>query len=258
MHRTHRPRAAHAAARIDPRAVAMAAATGTVAAALALASPSAQAGRPLASDDAGAADFLSCQIEAWGEKAGTDRATVIAPACGIAPGLELGADYTLPRPRDPIRSEAGLALKYAPEGWKLDLGGHELRFGLKLAGAWARPVDARWQGTGSSALGLASLSLGEPFAVHLNLGVARDRASRETATVANLALVWTPAEPLLLFAETQANNRRDTFGGTVNSVGARWWLVKETLGLDFSASREAVTGAKTSYTLGLGWYGLKF
>ncbi len=224
----------------------------------ALLSLPALAGRPLASDDAGTADFRSCQIEVWGEKAGSDRATVFAPACGIAPGLELGADYAQLRPRDPVRAEAGRALKLAPESWKHELGGGELRWGLKLAGAWAHPVDAGWQAAGTTLLGLASLALGDQFALHLNLGPARDRASRTTATLTHLALVWTPTEPLLLFAETQTNNRRDTFGPTVNSLGARWWLVQDSLGLDFSASREAGSGASTRYTLGLGWYGLKF
>ena len=58
----------------------------------------ANAGRPLASDDAGTADAGTCQVEVWAERSDRDRATVIAPACGIAKGVELGSDYTLPCP----------------------------------------------------------------------------------------------------------------------------------------------------------------
>lgn len=223
---------------------------------LALLTLPALAGRPLSSDDAGTADAGTCQVEAWAEKVGSDRATVLAPACGLLPGLEFGADVAVPRPRNGVRAEAGLALKLAPEGWKLGLGGRELRFGLKAGGGWLKPEGAGWQATGSSLLGLATLEATETVSLHLNLGAARDRASRVTASVASLALVWTPLEPLLLFAETQANNRRDTFGATVNSAGARWWLLKDTLGLDISASREAASGATTTWTLGLGWYGI--
>lgn len=218
----------------------------------------AHAGRPLASDDAGTADAGTCQVEAWAEKAGADRASVLAPACGVLPGLELGADYTQPRPRDPVRAEAGLALKLAPESWKLGSGDGAVRLGLKAGAAWIKPSDAGWQGSGSSLLGLATLPLGESFELHLNLGLGRDKASRTRAGLANVAVVWTPTEPLLLFAEVQANSKRDVFGATVASVGARWWLVPDKLGLDLSASREATSGATTLWTLGLGWYGIGF
>ncbi len=218
----------------------------------------AQAGRPLASDDAGTADAGTCQLEAWAEKARAERATVLAPACGLVPGLELGADFTQPRPRDTVRAEGGLAVKLAPESWKLGSGDGAVRLGLKAGASWLKPTGAGWQASGDSLLGLASWPLGESFELHLNLGVGRDRASGTRAGLANVALVWTPAEPVLLFAEAQANSKRDTFGATVASVGARWWLVPDKLGLDLSASREATSGAVTLWTLGLGWYGIGF
>ena len=85
---------------------------------------------------------------------------------------------------------------------------------------------------------------------------ARDTASASSAALLNLALVWTPTERLLLVVETQRNDRRDVFGGTVNGMAARWWLVKDALGLDLSASRESRSGSPTQWTLGLGWYGI--
>lgn len=69
-------------------------------------------------------------------------------------------------------------------------------------------------------------------------------------------MAWTPLERLLLLAETQVNSKRELFGGTVMGLGARWWLVKDTLGLDLTASRESISGAKLVWTLGLGWYGI--
>jgi hypothetical protein len=214
------------------------------------------AGRPLTTDDAGTAAAGSCQVEAWGEKLGSDRAWILAPACGIVAGLEVGADYTRLRPGGPVRAEAGLALKWAPSQWQLDTGAGDLSFGLKAAGGWVRPESGSWKRAGDSLLGLASWELHPAWTVHVNLGVARDTASGASAALLNLALEWTPAERWLLVAETQRNNRREVFGAAVNGVAARWWLVKDVLGLDLSASREAQSGSPTRWTLGLGWYGI--
>lgn len=214
------------------------------------------AGRPLVTDDAGTAAAGSCQVEAWGEKSGGDRAWVLAPACGVAAGVEVGAEYRQPRPRSPVRGEAGLALKWVPADGQVESAAGELNFGLKAGAAWAQPVGGHWKRGGESLLGLASWSPDAAWTVHLNLGAARDAASAKSAALLNLALVWTPAERLLLVAETQRNDRREVFGGAVNGIAARWWLVKEALGLDLSASRESRSGGPTQWTLGLGWYGI--
>jgi hypothetical protein len=224
--------------------------------ALLAASPWALAGRPLSSDDAGTADAGTCQVETWSEKAGSERAFVIAPACGVWPGLEIGADYTSPKPRDVIKAEAGLALKWVPKSWTVDTGAGDIGFGLKFSGAWAKPVDASWQSTETGMLGLATWSPSDSVTVHANVGLARERASRTQATVLNLALVWTPHDSVLFFVEGQGNNKKDTFGGTVSTVGARYWLVKDMIGLDLTASRESGAGSTTRWTVGLGWYGI--
>lgn len=229
-----------------------------VAAALVVLGSSAWAGRPLASDDAGTAEAGTCQIEGWVERAGGDGALVVAPACGIAKGVELGADYTLPKHRDALRGSAGLALKWVPEAWRADSPVGAVNFGLKLALAFDRPAGAGWRGSETGALALATLQPSDDWTVHANLGGSRERSSGTTAAVLNLAVVWTPHEQALVFAETQANNRRPIFGGTVNTVGGRWWLAKDRLGLDLTASREAGIGGATLWTVGLGWYGLSF
>jgi hypothetical protein len=230
--------------------------------------PCAQAGRPLSTDDAATADAGTCHVETWHERAGSERALVLAPACGLVPGVELDLDTTWPTPHDVVRQEAGLAVKLVPASWKFDTGAGELNFGLKFSGAWLRPVGAKWQGSQVSVLGLASLQATARVALHVNVGVTRDRSSGTRATVLNGALVWTPREPLLLFVEAQGNNKKDVFGGTVATAGARWWLVKDRLGLDFTAGRESGVGGGTGgsagggaggtkrYSVGLGWYGI--
>lgn len=216
------------------------------------------AGRPLATDDAGTTEAGTCQVESWLERRSGDGAWVVAPACGLAKGLEIGADYTLPKAHDVLRGAAGVALKWAPEGWKLDTAVGELNFGLKLGAAFAKPSGSDWQRTELGMLGLASLQPAKDWTVHANLGTAHDRASRTTASLVNLALAWTLSEQGLLFLETQANSKRAVFGGTVNTAGGRWWLVKDRFGLDLTASRQAGAAIGTLWTLGFGWYGLAF
>lgn len=216
----------------------------------------AQAGRPLSTDDAGTADAGTCQVETWHERAGSERALVLAPACGVVPGVEVGFDTAWPSPRDVVRQEAGLAVKLVPASLKFDTGAGELNFGLKLSGAWLKPAGAKWQGSEVSVLGLASLKASDQVSVHVNAGATRDRASAVQATVLNLALVVAPRDEFLVFVEGQGNNKKDVFGGTVTTAGARWWLVKDSLGLDFTASRESGGGSSTRYTVGLGWYGI--
>jgi len=219
-------------------------------------SASSWAGRPLGSEDAGVADYGTCQIESWSERAGRgEHAFVAGAACGVWHGLELGIDYTRPHPRDEVRGESGIALKYVPESWKFETSAGALNFGLKLSQSFVRPTDRHWRGAETSGLILASLEPREGWTVHANIGAARDRESHDTAGLLNLALVWQPQEHFLLFAEAQANTRTQTFGGTVKTVGGRVWVIPEVLGIDLTASRESGSGS-TLWTIGFGWYGI--
>lgn len=226
--------------------------------ALMLGTLDAWAGRPLSSDDASTAEFGHCQVESWVERAGGDGAWVVAPACGMAPGLELAADYARPRHRDAQRSSAGLALKWVPGACQTETAAGRLTCGLKFGLAYEHPVDGGWRGTEASVLGLATLQASDDWALHANLGAARDRSSGSTGALFNVAVVWTPHARALLFAEAQSNSRRAVFGPTVGTVGARWWLARDRLGLDLTASRAEGSGGPTQWTAGLGWYGLSF
>jgi hypothetical protein len=216
----------------------------------------AHAGRPLSTDDAGTADTKTCQVETWFERAGSERAWVVAPACGVFPGVELGADYTLPNPRDVVNAGAGLALKWVPEFAKVETRLGEVAFGVKVSTGWVKPAHSGWSSAGDSALALATLKPHDDWTVHANLGVARDKTSDVSASLLNLALVWTPHDRALVFAEIQANNKRQPFGGTIKGLGGRWWMVRDRVGLDLTASREAGVAGATQWTLGIGWYGI--
>lgn len=214
------------------------------------------AGRPLATDDATVIDPGTCQLEAWAERGSGDHAIVMAPACGLIESLELDLDYTLPQPRDELRGAAGAALKWVPPQAKVGTPLGELNFGLKVGTAWQKLRGDSWSSAESGFLALATLKLHEDWLVNANLGASRDRDSKETAAVWKLALAWTPLEQALLFVETEQTDNKDVFGGTVNTVGGRWWLAKDRFGLDVTAGREKGSGLGTLWTVGFGWYGI--
>ena len=215
------------------------------------------AGRPQSTDDAATADVGTCQLEGWTERNSRTRAHVLAPACSPAPGVEIDLDHTWLRPVNLIRAEAGLALKWVPATWRLETGAGELNFGLKFNISLQQPSTG-WQRAGQGALGLASLKVSDALAFHGNLGFAVDRESGQSARLLNLAVVWSPIDAALLFAELQNNSKPAVFGGTTRGQGARWWLVKDSLGLDLTARRESGSGSGTQWGLGFGWYGLTF
>lgn len=226
-------------------------------AALALAT-TAQAGRPLGTDDAGTASAGTCQVEAWAERSRglPDGAWVLAPACGLREGLELGGDHARFQAGQGLRSAASLGLKWAPAAAALDTALGPLALGLKASLGYQQPAAQGWRRSGAALLALATLQPTDSLALHANLGPVRAADDGRSTSHLRLALAWTPHPAALLFAETQANDRPAANGGTLNTLGGRWWLLADTLGLDLTASREAGAAGPTRWSLGLGWYGI--
>jgi len=102
---------------------------------------------------------------------------------------------------------------------------------------------------------LGTWEINQSFSIHGNFGPQYNKASRNSTTLLNLAIVWKAHPKLQLFAEVLANDRPEQFGNTQRSAGARWWLINDKLGLDISAIR--INGYRqTLWTAGLGWYGI--
>lgn len=225
--------------------------SGLMACALLLSPHAAEAGRPLSVEDAGVNDFRNCQVEFWLDR--TDNENVFFPgvACGVADGLELGVGLAAPRRTSRADQGRELALKWAPEwaqwqGW---------RWGAKLAKSFDRPAgETRWQDGAINALGIASYPFGDALTLHLNGGVEFTRRPAEANATAGLALAWTPADRWIVFAEMFGAQR----SGATRGAGLRYWVVPEVLGLDLTAQRTNTAGGVNTYTVGLGWYGLKF
>lgn len=226
-------------------------------AALALLACPAQAGRPLATDDAATAEAGSCQVEAWHERSGSARETVLAPACGLRGGLEIGAEHAWLHPGSDVRGTGAVSLKWVPQAARVETPAGELGLGLKVAFDFERPAAASPRHAGTSLLGLVTLKPDSAWALHLNLGLARARGEAPaagSAWIGRAALAWTPSPDWLAFAEALGNGRPAAFGTTVLSAGVRRWLVPERLGLDFTLARER--GGPRTVGAGLGWYGI--
>jgi hypothetical protein len=214
----------------------------------------ADAGRPLATDDAATADVGTCQLESYVERGDGARAWVLAPACGVAKGLEVGVELVRFSPRDVISSGAAVAFKYAPENWKTSTAAGPVTMGLKAGASFLRVTGSGWEGSEVGVLGLATLTPNGDVAVHANVGFTRERITSKSALIYNLAGTWAPAEPWLVFAEAQANSRSEIFGKTVFSYGGRWWAVKDKVGIDLTRSTQS--GGGSSWSIGFGWYGI--
>ncbi|MEJ6003939.1 hypothetical protein WG899_00130 [Paucibacter sp. AS339] len=225
----------------------------------------AHAGRPLNTDDASVADAGTCQIESWLELQPRTpgprqpQGVVFAPACGVAPGWELEASYGRQRQsEDPTSSQNGFGIKLAPTHWRLSTQLGELSAGLRFSSSYEQAPPRHWRQTQYSLMALASLSLNSDWALHANLGLVRQPDHGSTARLMNLAGVWSPSALGLLFIELQANDQHASLGANSFALGGRYWLKKDQLGLDLSASREDRSGSRVLWTLGLGWYGLGF
>lgn len=215
----------------------------------------ARAGRPMSVDDAATADRGQCQAEAWHERKASRRGEVLALACGLADGLEAGFSLSRQRGGDDGPSngrEPGL--KWVPAAARAATAAGELAFGLHGSAHLARTPGCDEAPCAWQLLGIASLSPSDAWSLHLNLGVAHDRAARVGAGNGGLAVVWTPSAAGLLFAEVQGSRRSDVFGPVVRTAGGRWWLTRDRLGIDLTASRDGGGGANR-WTLGFGAYG---
>ena len=125
------------------------------------------AGRPLAVEDAGVTPKGQCQVEAWLESSRapeTSQVATLAPACGVADGLEVGVELGMPSRTSQGDQRRGLALKWAPEaaqwaGWQMG-GGL-----LGIIGCVIVVSSDKWERHGALMAGLGNLALAALFLV---------------------------------------------------------------------------------------------
>ncbi|MEY4765427.1 MAG: hypothetical protein RI907_2100 [Pseudomonadota bacterium] len=215
--------------------------------------PLAWAGRPLDTDDAGTNGQAECQLEAWSAHGKGSHESHVGPACGVGGGLEFGAEYVWSHPRSSGPQGRAVGAKWAPE-W---LEWEGARFGLKWTGSQERDASDEapaWHWQGGSWAGIASVPLNPFWTVHANFGQQHARGPAKTSTTYGLALVWTPRDEWVLFSEVLGDNHSPAG----QSVGLRFWLIPDKLGLDLTHSHTNATKGSHSTGFGLGWYGISF
>lgn len=222
-----------------------------LAATLMAGSSPAHAGRPLSTEDAGVNPQAQCQLESWVDSAATERTVHVAPACGVFDGLEVGLEWVHMSPRTELRHAHAGALKWAPD-W-LALG--DWRFGAKVASSHEKAADeVHAHQVSTLVLGIASYVISPQWTLHLNVGHERDKQVHTSSTTYGSAVAWTPDDRWLVFGEITGH----TDAPATQTLGLRWWLLPEQLGLDLTASRTNATAASRTWGIGLGWYGIKF
>ena len=211
---------------------------------------SAHAVRPLITDDAAVNDRGQCQIEVWQERTQGVRGPTLAPACGIADGLEFGVSYTRYSPVSADAGGYGLQLKTVFESIKTE----RWAFGAKLNTVSVHNRFTRGYSPDEySVTLLGSGKYGNGLSLHTNLGVAHDRTASETSATYGVAVVQEFGQAGFVFAELTGDHR----SGAFRNAGAAVWLIPERLSIDFSAGRKNGGGGSTEYTIGLGFYGTK-
>jgi len=209
----------------------------------------AQAGRPLSTDDAGVIPQGECQVESWYQSADGAHETHLAPGCGIGHDTEFDAEAIHLSPAVDDRDAFVVQLKTAlptldAYGWS---------FAAKLNAGAVHPAGGnQWRSDAYSATGIATHHLGDDLDLHLNLGAERRQRERITATTYAAALVWNAAPQALLFAEVLGDDK----AGATQTLGARWWLQPERIGLDLTVGRQAGVPDSRFVTVGLCFYGL--
>lgn len=209
----------------------------------------AQAGRPLSTDDVSVIPQDECQVESWYQSATGAREAHLAPGCGFAHDIEVDVESIHLSPVIDDRDAFMVQLKTVfpaldAQGWS---------FAAKLnAGAVNAVGSTRWRSDVYSATGIASHHFGDDIDLHLNLGTERRQRERFSATMYAAALVWNAAPQALLFAEVLGDDKT----GATQTVGARWWLQPERIGLDLTVGRQAGVPDSRFVTVGVCFYGL--
>jgi hypothetical protein len=213
------------------------------------------ADRPLAVDEAGVSPKGDCYLETWAEHSrvnGRAEPTwAAAPACVIADGLELGLEFGVPTHSSRGDGHRGLALKLVPESAQWGNWHFGARFSI---GSERAAGTSGWADSPYSLLGIATWQASETLAVHVNLGVDHEQQTSRQTGNGGVALAWMPHAHWLVFAELTGAERSTATRG----AGLRHWVIPEVLGLDFTVSRSNAVRDSTTFTVGLGWYGIKF
>lgn len=195
-------------------------------------------------------DSNDWSFESWAQRLGSVRALSVEPEYTFQAGTSVQVELTrfLDRRDDETGHEAEVEFKQlfndiARDGWGC---------GVSMAFSAERSRESR-RTTPSVGLKVpVSIALGdEGGLLHLNVGITGARGERRRWSGA-AGIERELLERTLFFAEAARDH-----GVTFMQVGARHWLRRDKLAIDFGLQRQRADRSRgAGFILGLGWYGL--
>ena len=189
-------------------------------------------------------------FESWGQRLGSVRGLSIEPEYTFNAGTSL--QFELSRFIDRRGAETGHEAEVefkqvfnniARDGWGWGLS-------AKLGAERTHESDGTVPSLGAKLPVSIALGEGGGF-LHLNIGIDKVRDARRT-WMAAAGIERELMKRTLFFAEIA----RDA-GATFAQAGARHWLKRDKLAIDFSLQQRRADGSRSSgFIIGLGWYDL--
>ncbi len=194
-------------------------------------------------------DAQSWSFESWVQRLGSVRGLSVEPEYTFRPGTTVQVELSryLDRRVSDTGHEAEVEVKQifkgvAPDGWgwgvSAALSAERTREsdGTVPSMRFKVPLSIAWGGDGGGYL-------------HFNAGISKTRDVRRNWTGA-VALERELLPRTLFFGELARES-----GATFAQVGARHWLRRDKLAIDFSLQQQRMGGSRSNgFIVGLGWY----
>lgn len=205
---------------------------------------SAQAGRPLQTEDAGVLEPRSCEVEGATLRTRAEGVTARDTGLALACGIGLSSQAGLATSRSKVPDERGRAVELFGKTnlWRGKGHGHDddapaLTLAWALGMARTDGAAEGWQ-QANRELNLVYSAPAGPGSVHLNLGHARDQASRLRSTTWGAAYEHEGVDAAGVKWQPMAELFGDDRDGAWWNLALRATVVPERLFLDVSYGRQ--------------------
>lgn len=189
-------------------------------------------------------------VEAWWQRAGTQRTFSIAPEYAFSPTDSVQFEFSRSRDRAAGERSHGLEVEFKHLFNRIGRDGYG--WGIDLSIAAGSSNGSGWRGEGVALKLPWTLALGESGAqFHVNAGIAKERGERR-AFLGSAAYEHPLPGRLTGFVEIGRADRQ-----TLLHAGVRHWIKREKLALDLSVQRiRAGSDSASGVVLGINWYDL--
>ncbi len=189
-------------------------------------------------------------VEAWWQRAGTQRMFSIAPEYAFSPTDSVQFEFSRSRDRAAGERSHGLEVEFKHLFNRIGRDGYG--WGIDLSITAGSSNGSGWRGEGVALKLPWTLALGESGAqFHVNAGIAKERGERR-AFLGSAAYEHPLPGRMTGFVEIGRADRQ-----TLLHAGVRHWVKREKLALDLSVQRiRAGSDSASGVVLGINWYDL--